>query len=98
MEVEHTNLSANQFETIVQNLRVKQFNFSSSTLPAQQEIKISSCNQSGHNKKTKRTKAALLNQPLSLKNLILKIILLNTFNAAEFSVAVSSLPLHFEWR
>ena len=30
MEVEHTNLSANRFETIVQNISAKQFNFSSS--------------------------------------------------------------------
>ena len=53
MEVEHTNPSANRFETIVRNLRVKQFHFPSSTLPAKQEIKCSSCNQSGHTKKNK---------------------------------------------
>ena len=51
MEFKHTNFNTNQFEVIVQNLRVKQFHYPTSILKIENEIKCTRCNQTGHQKK-----------------------------------------------
>ena len=53
MEIEHTNLDKNRFETVMRNLRIKQFHYSETVFPSKTEITCSTCHQKGHNRKNK---------------------------------------------